>query len=108
MVVQPLFRKLNSERILHRAYYKEGNRGIIVIEISSRTKPYYAIRPGMEKVLLSGTQSIIPEIVYELHPEEWKKVTDKGSISQFIVKKIENWLNEVYTFRETHRVTEYK
>lgn len=108
MVVQPLFRKLNSERILHRAYYKGNDRGIIVIEISSKTKPYYSIRPEMNKVLLSGTQSIIPEIIYELYPEEWKKVTDKRSISHFTIRKIENWLDEVYTFEETHQVTEYK
>lgn len=107
MVVQPLFRKLNSENILHRAYYKDGNRLPIVIELARKTIPYYSITNESKKVLLSGSQNIYPEVTYELQEDRWVKVTDKKSLNRLTMLKIEGWLDEVYTFREDHHVTEY-
>jgi len=108
MVVQPLFRKLNSENILHKAYYKDNTKTSIILEIATKTKPYYKVPQGLVKEMLSGNQTIIPELSYELNQEGYNKIMDKSTISQFTVMKIENWLKEVYNFRETHRVTEYK
>jgi len=108
MVVQPLFRKLNSENILHRAYYKDGNQQSIILEISTKTKPYYAVNKDSQKVLLSGVQNLAPDLVYELFEDHYEVISNRIIFNRLKMRKLEMWLDEVYTFRDTHKVTEYK
>jgi hypothetical protein len=104
MVLEPLFPKLARKGILYRCYRENGD---IQLDIgTSYVKNYSFVKS--KRNWISGSQMILPDITYVIYEDHWVKYKDTGRLSYFTRKVVEQFLNEIYTFREDHHVTEYK
>lgn len=102
IIIEPLLTGLKSFSFYHKSYFKDND---LYVEIGTKLLDK---QRSSDTELLTGTASVIPEVIYKITDSEYSIIKKRTLISDATLLRVEELIKRCYSFKDDNHITPWK